>query len=665
MATSNGTAANQTLFLLTIAGIDFFPTVLEFYSIEHSLCAHYQFIIKVTTLTKKEIDQCLGKRATLSLKQQAFIHGLITKANSESLCLASPLSPLMLAAHNKVYRNLTLPELIDTMLIQPDINYTYERRLSSHFDYPINEAYTQYNESDFNFLQRHLFRFGFIYYFEQSKQQAKLIVTDEMPRQTKQHSLLLVAQTGMFAEDEVAFEMQSNLAVETNHVCINNYDENNPANNLYLRSQNLSKHPGHGVHYYYGEHYTTLAEGQRLLTIRQQYLDSLRFRITVNTTKYNLQPGDMLQIIGAEPFTFAGDGCFRILSIEHKGDQQAGWDMKPHHLSYFNRLTLIEAQQPYRPLYQPSDTANYQVATIETVQGNLPYLDELGRYRIRYPFDNDTVKGCGSQAIRLLQPHSGSNGGHHWPLHDGTQVVLGYVNGDIDRPVIIGTLPHENMPGPVNRNNATQHVLRTLAGHSLIMEDHPEHAHISLSTAEHQILNLDESPNQQHITLSAEHGNLSCEAGQSICITSDKQQHSVGNDYLIQSVEQTSIITQAGNITLQCQRDYASEAGEGIELATEQDEIRLQSNSDFQWQAQQDITYKTPAGHFFVTANKGQLKLMAQGKISLTNHAKATITIIQGQGKIVLSETGAVHMKAPRIDIIGQVNLQAPETIFV
>ena len=662
MGTSKGIAANQTLFQLALAGLDFSPTVLEFYSIKHALCGHYQFIIKIAKLAKKEIDQCLGKRATLSLKRRTFIHAFVTEANSESLCLASPLYHLTLAAHNKVYRNLTLPELVDSLLIQTRISY--ERRLSSDFDYPVNESYTQYNENDFNFLQRHLFRFGFIFYFEQSKEQAKLIVTDEMPSQTKQHSLPLVDQAALITEDEVAFGIQSNLAVETDHACINNYDENHPNNNLYLVSQNFSDLSGHGAHYYYGEPYTTLAVGQRLLTIRQQYLDSLRFQLTVYTTKCDLQPGDILQIAGAEAFTFASDGCFRILSIEHKGDQQAGLDMKPSHLSYFNRLTLTEAHRPYRPPYLPSYTSHYQVATIENILGESPYLDDQGRYRIRYPFDFDTPKGSGSHAIRLLQPHSGSNSGYHWPLHDGTSIVVGYVNGDIDQPIIIGVLPHAKMPGPVTNNNPTQHILRTAAGHSLIMENHSEHPSISLSTVQQQILHMEGTPNQQYIKLSAEKGNLSCEAGQNLCVTSDTQQYTVGNNHLTQSIELNSITTQEGDITIQCQGDHSIQAGEGIQITTEQSEIKLQSNGDTHCQAQQDSLFTTQEGHFCVSAEKGQLQFIAQQKISLTNHAKAAITITQGLGKIVLNQTGTVHIEAPRIDIIGQVNLQAPETIF-
>jgi type VI secretion system secreted protein VgrG len=70
-----------------------------------------------------------------------------------------------------------------------------------------------------------------------------------------------------------------------------------------------------------------------------------------------------------------------------------------------------------------------------------------------------------------VQTASGAGYGMHFPLHVGTEVAISHVNGDPDRPIIVGSVPNPETLTPVASDNATQSVIRTRAGIHVEFED--------------------------------------------------------------------------------------------------------------------------------------------------------------------------------------------------
>jgi type VI secretion system secreted protein VgrG len=70
-----------------------------------------------------------------------------------------------------------------------------------------------------------------------------------------------------------------------------------------------------------------------------------------------------------------------------------------------------------------------------------------------------------------MQPYGGSNHGMHLPLHKGTEVLLTFIDGDPDRPVIAGVVPNPEHPSPVSEGNQTQARITTAGGNKIHIED--------------------------------------------------------------------------------------------------------------------------------------------------------------------------------------------------
>jgi type VI secretion system secreted protein VgrG len=119
-------------------------------------------------------------------------------------------------------------------------------------------------------------------------------------------------------------------------------------------------------------------------------------------------------------------------------------------------------------------------------------IDEIGRYRVKLPFDLDTWNpGGDSRPVRLAKAYAGSHYGIHFPLHSSVEVALGFTNGDPNRPYIAHVFHDSNHEDHVNNQWSTRNIIRTWGKNKLCMEDYKGKEHIKLATEFHKTqLNL-------------------------------------------------------------------------------------------------------------------------------------------------------------------------------
>jgi hypothetical protein len=90
------------------------------------------------------------------------------------------------------------------------------------------------------------------------------------------------------------------------------------------------------------------------------------------------------------------------------------------------------------------------------------------------PFDfhnDDHPEGLASARVRMMQPYAGKGRGMQFPMAKGTEVLLTFVDGDPDRPLIAGAINTAAAPGPVSAGNQTESVIQTGANNKIRMED--------------------------------------------------------------------------------------------------------------------------------------------------------------------------------------------------
>jgi len=144
-------------------------------------------------------------------------------------------------------------------------------------------------------------------------------------------------------------------------------------------------------------------------------------------------------------------------------------------MNYKNTFDCIPADVVFRPLRRTEwpSIHGFVNATIDGAGSNqYAEIDDHGRYKVKLPFDlSDKKDGKASRYIRMMQPYAGGGMGMHFPLHKGTEVALGFVDGDPDRPIILGALVNPETASPVSGANQTQSKIHTGGGNSFTIED--------------------------------------------------------------------------------------------------------------------------------------------------------------------------------------------------
>ena len=76
-----------------------------------------------------------------------------------------------------------------------------------------------------------------------------------------------------------------------------------------------------------------------------------------------------------------------------------------------------------------------------------------------------------SRPVRMIQNHVGEDYGTHFPLKPGVEVVIGFIDGDPDRPLIVGAVPNPIKPSPVTNADPGVHRIRTSTGITVDMAE--------------------------------------------------------------------------------------------------------------------------------------------------------------------------------------------------
>ncbi len=390
---------------------------------------------------------------------------------------------LSLTHHNQVFLDQTMPQIVEACLQDGGLTTDdYESRFQNIF--PAWEYVCQYRESHLAFVSRWMERGGVYFYFEQDGAAEKVIITDTkvshtaMPEgETLRYRALAAMET--FHREEVIWGFECRRHLLPQSLLLKDYNCNTPSLDLSARTP-VSPN-GRGEWYLYGENFLTPEEGQLLAQARAEELLCREQQFTGESAIPFLRPGYTFQL--QDHYRDGFNQQYLTVALEHEGSQAAyllaglGVPLTPGEEEpfYRNRFTAIPASVQFRPERKTEKARffGFMNAKVDAAaSGQYAELDELGRYKVILPFDVSGRKdGKASAWLRMMQPYAGSDHGMHFPLHKGTEVLLAFIDGDPDRPVIAGAVPNPATPSPVSGDNQTMAVLQTGGSNRMAIED--------------------------------------------------------------------------------------------------------------------------------------------------------------------------------------------------
>jgi type VI secretion system secreted protein VgrG len=468
---------------------------LEFYFKGRTLC-RYGVIVSFDRMPAQGVGGGFYQQYTFIVRPRLYLQGL--------------------GSQSRVFSKMSSEQIISQVLDLEGFSISdYTIDLSTPL--PLRDFTVQYNESNLNFVQRLMEDEGIYYYFDHSGFSEKLCITDtgsRSPHIPHDWEIPFIPVGGMATHDyETIMRAQRQTTITAGGVKIKGYHYRTPETNII----GTATGPGQGEYYEFNHRVLNTNEANRAAALKRETLAAGKVKITGQSDCRSLYPGHLFKITGSVEAGIEGE--YMITSVTHNVEQAPGSNTEEGKADYVNTFIGVPAGSAY---HTPSTARIPQISGILVAKANGPkgeyaFLDESGRYRVKYPFDLEpTSGGNASQPIRLAQPYSGPNYGIHFPNHQSSDLVLAFEGGDVDKPIALGVCPNPSMASPVNNRNKSQALIRTASGHQLCFEDFAGKTAVDLVTAGGHQLSMKDKEEEQGIELKSSDDNslLLSDAGQ-------------------------------------------------------------------------------------------------------------------------------------------------------
>jgi type VI secretion system VgrG family protein len=457
-------------------------------------------LILVCDLETVSFDDMLSNPATLTL----FAPG--AKSPTPYYGVLSEFEQLQAAGKYVFYRAVLQPRLqafdlyrtsdvfIDGKKI-PDVItevLTRDKRMADGVDFQLKlknnyserDFICQYQETDLEFLQRWMEREGIYSYFDHSGKIEKLVLVDAtIGLPADKPKALAYRPTETVQTDDGNNSLQSMVCKQKplpKEVTLRGFNCNQASAVMEKTAEVSSK--GKGRVMLYGESFLDDRECTRYAGIRAEEIACQGKVFEGRASAVGLRSGYFFVMLGHYRNDWNGVTCL-VTEIAHEGSQAGAllrglstpFGRNSGETSYSANFKAIPQATQFRP--ERSTIKPYIAGSLTAViDGDAKAIyadvDKTGRYRVMFPFckaGKDPSKR--SARIRMATPYSGRDYGMNFPLHVGAEVMVSFLDGDPDQPVIVNAVPNSENTNVTNDTNYMLGMVKTAAGNALTFDD--------------------------------------------------------------------------------------------------------------------------------------------------------------------------------------------------
>lgn len=448
-----------------------------------AVSAPYEAIVELTSSEGDEARRLLGRACTLSISRddaQRTVHGIVQRVvhrepgmrgdavTTARVHIVPALATLALRSDCRIFQDKTVPEVIDAVLT-PALalhDRTYDARLR-RADYARREYIVQHRESDLAFVERLMAEEGIWYAFVQpadaDRAQAEILLlldqNDDVPRAAIGHDgerLPIVRGQASLAHRQAIsrFVLEDALAASSVHVLA--HDWSHP---LSPAQHAEPVHPGDYPRYEpYGVTLTSFRD-ERFLAA--DALAQARMRHEAHRGRAHgargagnvvaLSPGQRVEV-SVDP-THRARRAWIVTSVHARGRDAKRLDRGGRPADdYAMTFTCVRAEVPIRLSRRPKPRVHGVQTALVVGPDGAPevapggddvHVDAHGRVQVRFPWDRTAVGAPDATTtcfLRVAQGWAGSGFGFQFLPRVGMEVVVSFIDGDPDQPIVTGCL---------------------------------------------------------------------------------------------------------------------------------------------------------------------------------------------------------------------------------
>ena len=400
----------------------------------------------------------LDEDATLEIKREGVLQRSITGmvASFEqgdtglhqtrySMVIRPALWRTTLRRNSRIFQQQSIESIITTLLKENGIT---DFAFGLRNPHPAREFCVQYQESDFDFIQRLAAEEGMFYYFEYPEGKNIVVYTDDVG--TLPQGAVLPYNPGEAAKalELCVTTFTRSAQVRTAVVELKDYTFKNPQWSAAFNEQasELQNQRPDYEHFDFPGRFKDEQHGKAFTHYR---LEALRNDANLGqgqSNDFTLQPG-LLFTLTSHP---RGDlnHQWQLLSIQHSGSQPQALEQESggQGTTLSNQFVFLPHTQTWRPTPMPKPSMDGpQIAMVVGPAGEEIYCDEFGRIRLQFLWDRYGKSNDNSSCwIRVTQPWAGQGWGMLAIPRIGQEVVVDFLHGDPDQPIVTGRTYHAN-----------------------------------------------------------------------------------------------------------------------------------------------------------------------------------------------------------------------------
>lgn len=472
---------------------------VEFTSSDHAISKE-MMLMKTGSLTlQAPVDQGYGIRIQQPVRViQGVVSGFERLSTSKdethyALTLQPRLALLDRSHQNAIYQDMSVPQIVEKILRERHNMRGQDFLFSLTREYPRREQVMQYGEDDLHFITRLLGEVGIWFRFTADTRLNIDVVEFYDTEQGYEKGLILpsVPPSGQHAAGvDSVWGMTSHHRVVQKQVSTRDYNYRQATEDMNTQvDATRGDATTYGDAYHYADNYLTPGSeydrnpapesGAFYARVRHERYLNGQSQLSGITSCPTLAPGQVLKVTGGDEVAEVFRQGVLITGMTSSARRDRDFEV------YFGSIPdstdfCFRPEPGDRPVMAGTLPARVTSTTENDTYG---HIDKDGRYRVNMLFDRDNWEtGFESLWVRQSRPYAGDTYGLHLPLLAGTEVAIGFEDGNPDRPYISGVL-HDSAHGDhVTIRNYKRNVLRTPANNKIRLDDSREQEHIKVST---------------------------------------------------------------------------------------------------------------------------------------------------------------------------------------
>jgi type VI secretion system secreted protein VgrG len=367
---------------------------------------------------------------------------------------------LSTASNCRIFQHKSVPDIVKMIFGEHGMT---DYRVALSASYSPREYCVQYRETDFDFVSRLLEEEGIFYFFEHAAGKHTMVLADS-PSAIKNGPV-----PKMSAESATSGTLKGNYIIDfetgagffSNSVSLTDYNMETPFTSLAQKTVTTVQgidNSGFGLYDYPGK-YGTRGDGDRLVRIRMEEREATNVTVAGIAKGAPIACGTKVEVV--DFYRHDANKPYFVLSVKHHGTNGSfRSETAGEAYEFIQTFTGMPATVPYRPprITPKAVVRGAQTAVVVGPAGEEIYVDKYGRVKVQFFWDREGQKDDKSSCyIRVSSAWAGKQWGFIQLPRIGQEVVVDFLEGDPDRPIIVGRVYNaDQMPPYELPGNKTQ-----------------------------------------------------------------------------------------------------------------------------------------------------------------------------------------------------------------